>query len=81
MSYGPCTYSLGVYTFALIENRSSLNPKVYVIVYLCGLRFYREQKPCIQTPMRHSRVMDIPPVNVHQRVPIVLGSKEDVEER
>mmetsp|Transcript_64840 Transcript_64840/g.103160 ORF Transcript_64840/g.103160 Transcript_64840/m.103160 type:complete len:473 (-) Transcript_64840:84-1502(-) len=28
----------------------------------------------------HSRVMDIPPVSVHQRVPIILGSKEDVEE-
>ena len=29
---------------------------------------------------RHNRVMDIPPTSVHQRVPIVLGSKEDVEE-
>jgi len=28
----------------------------------------------------HSRVMDIPPVSVHQRVPIILGSKDDVEE-
>jgi len=28
----------------------------------------------------HSRVMDIPPVKVHQRVPIILGSKDDVEE-
>eukprot|EP00403_Amphidinium_massartii_P010412 CAMPEP_0178421046 /NCGR_PEP_ID=MMETSP0689_2-20121128/26448_1 /TAXON_ID=160604 /ORGANISM="Amphidinium massartii, Strain CS-259" /LENGTH=474 /DNA_ID=CAMNT_0020042551 /DNA_START=138 /DNA_END=1562 /DNA_ORIENTATION=- len=28
----------------------------------------------------HSRVMDIPPVAVHQRVPIILGSKADVEE-
>eukprot|EP00929_Paragymnodinium_shiwhaense_P067536 TRINITY_DN3397_c0_g1_i5.p1 TRINITY_DN3397_c0_g1~~TRINITY_DN3397_c0_g1_i5.p1 ORF type:complete len:469 (+),score=120.25 TRINITY_DN3397_c0_g1_i5:72-1478(+) len=28
----------------------------------------------------HSRVMDIPPVKVHQRVPVILGSKEDVEE-
>jgi len=28
----------------------------------------------------HSRIMDIPPTAVHQRVPIVLGSKEDVEE-
>lgn len=28
----------------------------------------------------HSRVMDIPPVKVHQRVPIILGSMEDVEE-
>jgi len=27
-----------------------------------------------------SRVMDIPPVAVHQRVPIILGSEEDVEE-
>lgn len=24
--------------------------------------------------------MDIPPVKVHQRVPIILGSKEDVDE-
>ena len=30
--------------------------------------------------LRHSRVMDIPPVSVHQRVPIILGSKEDVED-
>merc|ERR1719328_542800 len=28
----------------------------------------------------HSRVMDIPPVNVHQRVPVILGSPEDVDE-
>lgn len=28
----------------------------------------------------HSRVMDIPPVNVHQRVPVILGSTEDVDE-
>lgn len=28
----------------------------------------------------HSRVLDIPPVGVHQRVPVILGSAEDVEE-
>eukprot|EP00929_Paragymnodinium_shiwhaense_P067537 TRINITY_DN3397_c0_g1_i6.p1 TRINITY_DN3397_c0_g1~~TRINITY_DN3397_c0_g1_i6.p1 ORF type:complete len:490 (+),score=151.83 TRINITY_DN3397_c0_g1_i6:52-1470(+) len=28
----------------------------------------------------HSRVMDIPPVKVHQRVPIILGSMDDVNE-
>jgi len=28
----------------------------------------------------HSRVMDIPPVGVHQRVPVILGSAEDVDE-
>jgi fructose-1,6-bisphosphatase I len=28
----------------------------------------------------HSRVLDIPPVKVHQRVPIILGSPEDVAE-
>jgi fructose-1,6-bisphosphatase I len=28
----------------------------------------------------HSRVMDIPPVNVHQRVPIILGSPDDIDE-
>mmetsp|Transcript_55148 Transcript_55148/g.129114 ORF Transcript_55148/g.129114 Transcript_55148/m.129114 type:complete len:487 (-) Transcript_55148:96-1556(-) len=28
----------------------------------------------------HSRVMDIPPVAVHQRVPIILGSPEDIDE-
>eukprot|EP00931_Biecheleriopsis_adriatica_P061231 TRINITY_DN36808_c0_g1_i1.p1 TRINITY_DN36808_c0_g1~~TRINITY_DN36808_c0_g1_i1.p1 ORF type:complete len:498 (-),score=110.46 TRINITY_DN36808_c0_g1_i1:122-1615(-) len=28
----------------------------------------------------HSRVLDIPPVSVHQRVPVILGSPEDVEE-
>merc|ERR1719499_2057660 len=26
----------------------------------------------------HSRVLDIQPVKVHQRVPVILGSKEDV---
>ena len=34
-----------------------------------------------QVDLRHSRVMDIPPVSVHQRVPIILGSKEDVEDK
>lgn len=28
----------------------------------------------------HSRIMDIPPVKVHQRVPIILGSADDVDE-
>jgi len=28
----------------------------------------------------HSRVMDIPPVGVHQRVPVILGSSDDVDE-
>mmetsp|Transcript_78961 Transcript_78961/g.218519 ORF Transcript_78961/g.218519 Transcript_78961/m.218519 type:complete len:479 (+) Transcript_78961:77-1513(+) len=28
----------------------------------------------------HSRVMDIPPVGVHQRVPVILGSPDDVDE-
>jgi len=28
----------------------------------------------------HSRVLDIPPVGVHQRVPVILGSADDVEE-
>ncbi|CAK9020713.1 6-bisphosphatase [Durusdinium trenchii] len=29
----------------------------------------------------HSRVLDIPPVGVHQRVPVILGSAEDVDEQ
>lgn len=28
----------------------------------------------------HSRVLDIPPTSVHQRVPVILGSPEDVDE-
>eukprot|EP00440_Ansanella_granifera_P007103 gb/GFBE01007692.1/.p1 GENE.gb/GFBE01007692.1/~~gb/GFBE01007692.1/.p1 ORF type:complete len:106 (+),score=31.30 gb/GFBE01007692.1/:1-318(+) len=28
----------------------------------------------------HSRVLDIPPVSVHQRVPVILGSSDDVDE-
>jgi len=28
----------------------------------------------------HSNVMDIPPVNVHQRVPVILGSADDIDE-
>jgi len=28
----------------------------------------------------HSRVLDIPPTKVHQRVPVILGSPEDVDE-
>mmetsp|Transcript_1693 Transcript_1693/g.3100 ORF Transcript_1693/g.3100 Transcript_1693/m.3100 type:complete len:132 (+) Transcript_1693:2-397(+) len=28
----------------------------------------------------HSRVMDIPPTAVHQRVPVILGSADDVDE-
>jgi fructose-1,6-bisphosphatase I len=28
----------------------------------------------------HSRVMDIPPTNVHQRVPVILGSPDDIDE-
>merc|ERR1719191_775824 len=28
----------------------------------------------------NSRVLDIPPTKVHQRIPVILGSTEDVEE-
>jgi len=28
----------------------------------------------------HSRVMDVPPTAVHQRVPVILGSAEDIDE-
>merc|ERR1712079_181292 len=28
----------------------------------------------------HSRVMDIPPTGVHQRVPVILGSADDIDE-
>jgi fructose-1,6-bisphosphatase len=28
----------------------------------------------------HNRIMDIPPQSVHQRVPCILGSRDDVEE-
>ena len=28
----------------------------------------------------HENVLDIMPTDIHQRVPVVMGSKEDVEE-
>ncbi|OLQ15386.1 Fructose-1,6-bisphosphatase, chloroplastic [Symbiodinium microadriaticum] len=59
-----------------------LDGKLRLLYEAAPMSFLLEQgDPSKEDPNSHSRVMDIPPVNVHQRVPIVLGSKEDVEDR
>lgn len=65
--------------FAYPADTKNKDGKLRLLYEAAPMSFLLEQAGGLATT-GHSRVMDIPPVNVHQRVPIVLGSKEDVEE-
>merc|ERR1719356_264262 len=65
--------------FAYPADTKNPNGKLRLLYEAAPMSFIVEQAGG-KSVTGHSRVMDIPPVEVHQRVPIILGSTEDVEE-
>eukprot|EP00933_Yihiella_yeosuensis_P005800 TRINITY_DN11038_c3_g1_i1.p1 TRINITY_DN11038_c3_g1~~TRINITY_DN11038_c3_g1_i1.p1 ORF type:complete len:530 (-),score=94.06 TRINITY_DN11038_c3_g1_i1:106-1587(-) len=65
--------------FAYPADKTAQNGKLRLLYEAAPMSFLLEQAGGASTT-GHSRVMDIPPVTVHQRVPVILGSKDDVEE-
>ncbi|CAJ1459534.1 unnamed protein product [Effrenium voratum] len=65
--------------FAYPADTKNKDGKLRLLYEAAPMSFLLEQAGGLATT-GHNRVMDIPPTSVHQRVPIVLGSKEDVEE-
>jgi len=65
--------------FAYPADKKNKNGKLRLLYEAAPMSFIVEQAGGMAIT-GHSRVMDIPPVAVHQRVPVILGSTEDVEE-
>lgn len=65
--------------FAYPADTKNPDGKLRLLYEAAPMAFILEQAGGMATT-GHSRVMDIPPIKVHQRVPVILGSKEDVEE-
>merc|ERR1719454_86358 len=65
--------------FAYPADKKNVNGKLRLLYEAAPMAFIVEQAGG-KAITGHSRVMDIPPVAVHQRVPVILGSKEDVDE-
>jgi len=65
--------------FAYPADKKNQDGKLRLLYEAAPMSFIVEQAGGMSIT-GHSRVMDIPPVQVHQRVPIILGSKEDIEE-
>jgi len=65
--------------FAYPADSKNKNGKLRLLYEAAPMAFLVEQAGGLATTGR-DRIMDIEPTNVHQRVPCVLGSKEDVME-
>jgi len=65
--------------FAYPADKKNVNGKLRLLYEAAPMSFIVEQAGGMAIT-GHSRVMDIPPVAVHQRVPVILGSTEDVQE-
>jgi len=65
--------------FAYPADKRNVNGKLRLLYEAAPMSFLVEQAGG-KAITGHSRVMDIPPVAVHQRVPVILGSLRDVEE-
>merc|ERR1719150_2193595 len=65
--------------FAYPADEKNVNGKLRLLYEAAPMAFIVEQAGG-KAITGHSRVMDIPPVAVHQRVPVILGSPEDVDE-
>merc|ERR1712207_34316 len=65
--------------FAYPADKKNTNGKLRLLYEAAPMSFIVEQAGGMAIT-GHSRVMDIPPVEVHQRVPVILGSIEDVQE-
>merc|ERR1711920_1132422 len=65
--------------FAYPADKKNTNGKLRLLYEAAPMSFLMEQAGG-KSITGHSRVMEIPPTGVHQRVPVILGSTEDVEE-
>mmetsp|Transcript_63127 Transcript_63127/g.124828 ORF Transcript_63127/g.124828 Transcript_63127/m.124828 type:complete len:467 (-) Transcript_63127:52-1452(-) len=65
--------------FAYPADQKNKNGKLRLLYEGAPMSFLVEQAGG-KSITGHSRVMDIPPVEVHQRVPVILGSADDVDE-
>merc|ERR1719401_3189906 len=65
--------------FAYPADKKNTNGKLRLLYEAAPMSFIVEQAGG-KSITGHSRVMEIPPTGVHQRVPVILGSTEDVEE-
>ena len=65
--------------FGYPADTKNKNGKLRLLYEAAPMAFLVEQAGGIATTGR-KRIMDIEPSQVHQRVPVMLGSREDVEE-
>merc|ERR1711920_148681 len=65
--------------FAYPADSKNANGKLRLLYEAAPMSFLMEQAGG-KSITGHSRVMDIPPTNVHQRVPIIMGSPDDIDE-
>merc|ERR1719401_2944793 len=65
--------------FAYPADKKNANGKLRLLYEAAPMSFIVEQAGGAAIT-GHSRVMDIPPTGVHQRVPVILGSADDVGE-
>eukprot|EP00929_Paragymnodinium_shiwhaense_P112731 TRINITY_DN809_c0_g1_i1.p1 TRINITY_DN809_c0_g1~~TRINITY_DN809_c0_g1_i1.p1 ORF type:complete len:523 (-),score=132.89 TRINITY_DN809_c0_g1_i1:412-1980(-) len=65
--------------FAYPADTKNVDGKLRLLYEAAPMSFILEQAGG-KAVTGYSRVMDIPPMKVHQRVPVILGSMEDVEE-
>jgi len=65
--------------FAYPADQKNKSGKLRLLYEAAPMSFLVEQAGGLATTGRHP-VMNIVPTNVHQRVPIILGSKDDVQE-
>merc|ERR1719450_1342310 len=63
--------------FAYPADTKNVNGKLRLLYEASPMSFIVEQAGGMAIT-GHSRVMDIPPVAVHQLVPVIMGSTEDV---
>jgi len=65
--------------FAYPADQTNKNGKLRLLYEGAPMSFLVEQAGG-KSITGHSRVMDVPPIGVHQRVPVILGSAEDIDE-
>lgn len=65
--------------FGYPADAKNVDGKLRLLYEAAPMAFLMEQAGGIATT-GHNRIMDIPPKSVHQRVPCILGSAEDIKE-
>jgi len=65
--------------FGYPSDSKNVNGKLRLLYEAAPMSFLIEQAGGLSTTGRE-RIMDLTPENVHQRVPVVMGSKTEVQE-